>query len=115
MVAPVNRREFLKYSLATGAWVASSGPQKAMAQPASSFVEMAAGLKFVEVKTPTQIIPGGYLSGGIERVTAYEKGSPATLVQRGEKLEPDTFPGERVMFTSRCTRRRSPDRRSSMR
>ncbi len=57
-----------------------------------------AGLKVVEVKAPTQVIPGAYLTGPIERVTAYEKGSPGSLVKRGDKLERDSFPGEQGMF-----------------
>jgi 7,8-dihydropterin-6-yl-methyl-4-(beta-D-ribofuranosyl)aminobenzene 5'-phosphate synthase len=56
------------------------------------------GVKVVEVKKPVEILPGAYLSGNIERVTAYEK-VPATFqVRRGEKLEQDTFPGEQAIF-----------------
>ncbi len=36
----------------------------------------ALGLKVVEVKQPTQIIPGAYFTGNIERVTPYEKYRP---------------------------------------
>ena len=49
----------------------------------------ALGLKVVEVKTPMQIIPGAYISGNIERVTAYEKVAPTYFIKRGEKLERD--------------------------
>ncbi|MGO9578665.1 MAG: hypothetical protein ACLP2P_04550 [Desulfobaccales bacterium] len=50
----------------------------------------ALGLKVVEVKTPIEIVPGAYFTGNIERVTAYEKVPKTFLIQRGEKLEPDT-------------------------
>jgi 7,8-dihydropterin-6-yl-methyl-4-(beta-D-ribofuranosyl)aminobenzene 5'-phosphate synthase len=56
------------------------------------------GLKVVEVKQPTQIIPGGYFTGNIERITAYEKVPPTLLVKRGEKPEPDDFRGEQSLF-----------------
>jgi len=58
----------------------------------------ALGLKIVEVKKPTQIIPGAFLTGNIERVTAYEKVPPTLLVKRGEKPEPDDFRGEQALF-----------------
>jgi 7,8-dihydropterin-6-yl-methyl-4-(beta-D-ribofuranosyl)aminobenzene 5'-phosphate synthase len=56
------------------------------------------GLKVVEVKSPVQIIPGGYFTGNIERVTAYEKVPPSLLIKRGEKPEPDDFRGEQGLF-----------------
>jgi 7,8-dihydropterin-6-yl-methyl-4-(beta-D-ribofuranosyl)aminobenzene 5'-phosphate synthase len=56
------------------------------------------GLKVVEVKNPVQIIPGGYFTGNIERVTAYEKVPPSLLIKRGEKPEPDDFRGEQGLF-----------------
>ena len=58
----------------------------------------ALGLKVVEVKNPTQIIPGAYFTGNIERVTAYEKVAPTYLIKRSEKLERDDFPGEQALF-----------------
>jgi 7,8-dihydropterin-6-yl-methyl-4-(beta-D-ribofuranosyl)aminobenzene 5'-phosphate synthase len=57
-----------------------------------------AGLKVVEVNAPVEIVPGAYLTGSIERVTAYEKVPAVFLVRRGDKLEHDTFPGERALF-----------------
>ncbi|HET7826362.1 MAG TPA: MBL fold metallo-hydrolase [Anaeromyxobacter sp.] len=57
-----------------------------------------AGLKVVEVKAPVQIVPGGQLTGPIERVTPYEKGQPSMQVRRGDKLEQDAFPGEQGLF-----------------
>ena len=58
----------------------------------------ALGLKVVEVKNPTQIIPGAYFSGNIERVTTYEKVQPTLTIKRGEKSEPDDFRGEQSFF-----------------
>jgi len=58
----------------------------------------ALGLKVKEVSTPTQIIPGAYFTGNIERITAYEKVPPSLLVKRGEKPEPDDFRGEQAYF-----------------
>jgi 7,8-dihydropterin-6-yl-methyl-4-(beta-D-ribofuranosyl)aminobenzene 5'-phosphate synthase len=56
-------------------------------------------VKVVEVKEPTSIVPGAYLTGNIERVTDYEKGSPILFIERGEKRENDLFPGEQsVVF-----------------
>jgi 7,8-dihydropterin-6-yl-methyl-4-(beta-D-ribofuranosyl)aminobenzene 5'-phosphate synthase len=58
----------------------------------------ALGLKVVEVKNPTQIIPGAYFTGNIEKVTAYEKVAPNYLIKRGEKQEKDDFRGEQALF-----------------
>ncbi len=55
------------------------------------------GLGFVniiEIKDPTPIVPGAYLTGSVERVTEYEKVSPYMLIERGGKLVPDNFIGE---------------------
>lgn len=56
------------------------------------------GLEVMEVKRPTQIIPGAYFTGNIERTTAYEKVPPSLLIKRGEKPEPDDFRGEQAFF-----------------
>jgi 7,8-dihydropterin-6-yl-methyl-4-(beta-D-ribofuranosyl)aminobenzene 5'-phosphate synthase len=58
----------------------------------------ALGLKVVEVKSSTQIIPGAFFTGNIERVTSYEKVPPTLLIKRGEKPEPDDFRGEQGLF-----------------
>lgn len=58
----------------------------------------ALGLKVVEVSKPTQIIPGAYFTGNIDRVTAYEKVPPTMLIKRGEKPEQDDFRGEQALF-----------------
>lgn len=58
----------------------------------------ALGLKVVEVKSSTQIIPGAFFTGNIERATDYEKVSPTALIKRGETPEPDDFRGEQALF-----------------
>lgn len=57
-------------------------------------------VKVVEVKEPTPIVPGAYLTGNIERVTEYEKGSPLLVIKRGDKVEQDMFPGEQSLVFS---------------
>jgi len=50
-----------------------------------------------EIKDPTPIVPGAYLTGNIEQVTDYEKGSPILLIKRGDQLTTDLFPGEQSL------------------
>jgi 7,8-dihydropterin-6-yl-methyl-4-(beta-D-ribofuranosyl)aminobenzene 5'-phosphate synthase len=54
-------------------------------------------VRVVEVKSPTEVIPGAYFSGNIERVTTYEKVPPSLLVKRGDAIVVDSFPGEQAM------------------
>ena len=61
-------------------------------------IEKLGFVKILEVRDPTPIVPGAYLTGNIERTTDYEKVSPAMLVKRGDKLEPDIFPGEQGLI-----------------
>ncbi len=58
----------------------------------------ALGLAPVEVREPTEIMPGAYLTGAIPRVTDYEQPSPSLSIRRGESLAPDPFPGELALF-----------------
>jgi 7,8-dihydropterin-6-yl-methyl-4-(beta-D-ribofuranosyl)aminobenzene 5'-phosphate synthase len=58
----------------------------------------AQGVRVTEVKDPTQIIPGAYCTGNIERITGYEKVPSSLLVQRCDKPEPDDFRGEQALF-----------------
>jgi 7,8-dihydropterin-6-yl-methyl-4-(beta-D-ribofuranosyl)aminobenzene 5'-phosphate synthase len=89
----VGEEAFLRrYSLPPGAKEASD-----IGQLKKADIE-ALGLKVVEVKNPTQIIPGAYFTGNIERLTAYEKVPPSLLVKRGENPEPDDFRGEQALF-----------------
>jgi 7,8-dihydropterin-6-yl-methyl-4-(beta-D-ribofuranosyl)aminobenzene 5'-phosphate synthase len=53
--------------------------------------------KIVMVKDPAPIVPGAYLTGNIERVTEYEKGSPILFIKRGDKTELDLFMGEQSL------------------
>jgi 7,8-dihydropterin-6-yl-methyl-4-(beta-D-ribofuranosyl)aminobenzene 5'-phosphate synthase len=55
-------------------------------------------VKVVEIKDPTPIVPGAYLTGRIERVTDYEKGLPGASVKRGDKFEQDDFIGEQSVL-----------------
>ncbi len=54
-------------------------------------------VKMIEVKDPTPVVPGAYLTGNIERVTEYEKGSPILFIKRGDKRELDLFMGEQSL------------------
>jgi 7,8-dihydropterin-6-yl-methyl-4-(beta-D-ribofuranosyl)aminobenzene 5'-phosphate synthase len=56
------------------------------------------GLRVMEVREPVEIIPGGYLTGNIERITEYEKVPPNLLIRRGDKPEQDDFHGEQALF-----------------
>lgn len=55
-------------------------------------------VKIIEIKEPTPVVPGAYLTGNIERVTEYEKGSPILLIKRGDKMDPDLFLGEQSLM-----------------
>jgi 7,8-dihydropterin-6-yl-methyl-4-(beta-D-ribofuranosyl)aminobenzene 5'-phosphate synthase len=55
-------------------------------------------VKIVEVKEPAPIVPGAYMTGDIERVTEYEKGSPILMVKKGDKMERDYFSGEQSLM-----------------
>lgn len=54
-------------------------------------------VEIIEVREPREIIPGGYLTGRVPRVTEYEMGNPNLLIRRGEHLEQDFFEGELAM------------------
>ena len=56
------------------------------------------GLRILEVKEPTAVMKGGYFTGGIVRVTDYEKVPTNLLVKRGDKLVADQFQGEQALF-----------------
>jgi 7,8-dihydropterin-6-yl-methyl-4-(beta-D-ribofuranosyl)aminobenzene 5'-phosphate synthase len=60
-------------------------------------VEKLGVVEIIEVSEPREIIPGGYLTGRVPRVTEYEMGNPNLLVKRGEHLEQDLFEGELAM------------------
>jgi len=54
-------------------------------------------VKIIEIREPTPMVPGAYLTGNIERVTEYEKGSPLGLIKRGDQMEQDLFIGEQAL------------------
>jgi 7,8-dihydropterin-6-yl-methyl-4-(beta-D-ribofuranosyl)aminobenzene 5'-phosphate synthase len=60
-------------------------------------IEGTGSVKIVEIDRPTEIIPGAYLSGPIERVTEYEHVPPYLLVERNGELQQDLFPGEQAL------------------
>ena len=51
-------------------------------------------VKIVEIKEPTQIIPGAYLPGKVEQVTDYEKIPPSFVAKKGNEFVQETFIGE---------------------
>jgi 7,8-dihydropterin-6-yl-methyl-4-(beta-D-ribofuranosyl)aminobenzene 5'-phosphate synthase len=54
-------------------------------------------LKIVEVEKPTEIIPGGYMTGSIERISGYEQVPSIFFLEREGRLEQDVFEGERAL------------------
>jgi 7,8-dihydropterin-6-yl-methyl-4-(beta-D-ribofuranosyl)aminobenzene 5'-phosphate synthase len=62
-----------------------------------SEIEALGLVSVVEVKRPTEVMPGGYFSGNVARVTEYEKVPPYLLIQKGETVVVDTFSGEQAM------------------
>jgi 7,8-dihydropterin-6-yl-methyl-4-(beta-D-ribofuranosyl)aminobenzene 5'-phosphate synthase len=59
-------------------------------------VESLGFVKIVEIKDPTPMVPGTYLTGKIEMVTEYEKGG-IFFVKRGDKVERDEIIGEQSL------------------
>jgi 7,8-dihydropterin-6-yl-methyl-4-(beta-D-ribofuranosyl)aminobenzene 5'-phosphate synthase len=51
-------------------------------------------VKIAEVKTPTPIVQGAYLTGKVEQVTDYEKIPPNFLAKRGDQFVQEDFIGE---------------------
>ena len=60
-------------------------------------IESLGFVRVVEIKDPTPIVSGAYLTGRIERVTDYEKGLPSALIKRGDHLVQDNFMGEQAV------------------
>jgi 7,8-dihydropterin-6-yl-methyl-4-(beta-D-ribofuranosyl)aminobenzene 5'-phosphate synthase len=54
-------------------------------------------LNIVEVRTPTPIIQGAYLTGRVERFTDYEQISPVFVAKRGEQFVQEDFIGEQAI------------------
>jgi len=55
-------------------------------------------VKIVEVDGCTEVIPGCYFSGNINKVTAYEVIPPSLLIERKGTLVQDDFNGEQAVF-----------------
>ena len=68
-----------------------------LGQLAREKIERLGLVEIVEITSPTEVVPGAFLTGNIERVTAYEKGLARHLVKRGKALEHDSFPGEQAL------------------
>ena len=60
-------------------------------------IEALGFVKVIEIRDPSPIVSGAYLTGKIERVTEYEKGAPNLLVKKGGRLETDDFTGEQSL------------------
>jgi len=74
-----------------------SGPEpRDLGRLERDYIERLGMVKIIEIKDPTEVIPGGYLTGNIEKVTDYELGSPFLLVERDGRLEQDPFAGEQA-------------------
>ncbi len=60
-------------------------------------IECLGFIKIIEIKDPTPIVPGAYLTGRVERVTEYEKGAPYLAIKRGDRIEQDDLIGEQAL------------------
>lgn len=54
-------------------------------------------VRIVEVKSPTAIIEGGYLTGRIEQITDYEKVPPVFVAKKGDEFVQEDFIGEQAI------------------
>jgi len=55
-------------------------------------------VKIIEVKEPTQIIPGAYFPGRVEQVTDYEIVAPNLVAKKGNDFVQETFIGEQAVI-----------------
>jgi 7,8-dihydropterin-6-yl-methyl-4-(beta-D-ribofuranosyl)aminobenzene 5'-phosphate synthase len=51
-------------------------------------------VRVVEVKGPTSIVPGAFLTGAVPQVTDYERISPSFVAKRGDEFVQEQFMGE---------------------
>jgi len=63
-------------------------------------IESLGAVEIREIKEPTEAIPGCWLTGDIERVTEYEKGTPTLLIKRRGKVERDFMMGEQGLVSN---------------
>jgi 7,8-dihydropterin-6-yl-methyl-4-(beta-D-ribofuranosyl)aminobenzene 5'-phosphate synthase len=54
-------------------------------------------VRIVEIVKPTEVVPGAYTTGHINRVTSYEHVSAGFMVERDGRLEQDRFEGEQAL------------------
>jgi 7,8-dihydropterin-6-yl-methyl-4-(beta-D-ribofuranosyl)aminobenzene 5'-phosphate synthase len=54
-------------------------------------------LEIMEITGPTEVIPGAYLTGRIERATAHEQAPATFLIERKGRQEQDLFEGEQAI------------------
>jgi 7,8-dihydropterin-6-yl-methyl-4-(beta-D-ribofuranosyl)aminobenzene 5'-phosphate synthase len=81
-----------RYSLAPG-----TGDKLDIGRLNRAEIEASGLVQVVEVRRPTEVMPGGYFSGSVEQVTEYEKVPPMLLVRQGDEFVADSFPGEQAM------------------
>ncbi len=81
-----------RYSLVPG-----TGERLDIGRLSKADIETARLVEIVEVKNPTEVMPGGYFSGHVDQVTDYEKIPPVLLVKQGDAVVVDSFPGEQAM------------------
>jgi 7,8-dihydropterin-6-yl-methyl-4-(beta-D-ribofuranosyl)aminobenzene 5'-phosphate synthase len=63
-------------------------------------IESLGTVEIREIKEPTEAIPGCWLTGDIERVTEYEKGTPTLLIRRKGKIDRDFMVGEQGLVSN---------------
>ena len=78
-------------------WRHPNGTAMSLGQWKREDIEALGFVRIVEVKDPTPIVPGAYLTGKIEMVTEYEKGQPPLLIKRGDEFQQDFFIGEQAV------------------
>ena len=54
-------------------------------------------VRIVEIKTPTPIVQGAFLTGKIEQLTDYEKIPPAFVAKKGDQFVQEDFIGEQAI------------------
>ncbi len=77
-------------------WKRPDGAILSSGQLKKEDIESVGFVKIVEIKEPTPIVPGTYLTGRIEMVTEYEKGGPF-LFRKGDEIENDAIIGEQSL------------------
>jgi hypothetical protein len=55
------------------------------------------GVRIVEIRDPTSIIPGAFSTGRIEQVTEYERIPPVFVARKGDQFVQEEFIGEQAI------------------